>query len=282
MQLEFFQVDAFAEQAFEGNPAAVYLLTDWLPDETLQKLAMEHNLSETTFVVTENGNYRIRWFTPAAEVDLCGHATLAAAHVLFQRLETNAITFESHSGPLHVRQDNGRYFMDFPKTDLEPIDAPAELVTGLGYQPLETYACDDLIAVVESEQHVADLRPNLQELGKLPYRGIVVTAQGSSVDFVSRFFAPRHGIDEDPVTGSSHCALTPYWAGKLKKTELSARQLSARGGNLSCKLKGDRVGNRGNSGNFFKRHLYILNQQIVFFRFVVDFFQSHRVPLEMA
>ena len=241
MKLNFFQVDAFAENAFEGNPAAVYLLDHWLPDGTLQNLGMEHNLSETVFVVPESGHYRIRWFTPASEVDLCGHATLAAAHILFQTVEKEDITFESRSGLLHVRNKGGIYAMDFPRTDLERIEAPAELVSGLGFPPLETYACDDLVAVLDSEEDVAELQPSFEAFCQLPFRGITVTAEGAQTDFVSRFFAPRHGIPEDPVTGSAHCALTPYWAGKLNKTELSARQLSARGGNLSCKLKGNRV-----------------------------------------
>lgn len=243
MELEFFQVDAFTKDVFTGNPAAVYPLSAWLPDVTLQAIAMEHNLSETVFFVPENEGYHIRWFTPVTEVALCGHATLACAHVIFSELELrhDVIRFTSLSGPLSVRQEKKLLTLDFPAAHLEECRVPDLLTEGLGVKPTEVFRCDDYFAVLENEAQVATLQPDLRTLARLECRGICVTAPGEQVDFVSRFFAPRYGIDEDPVTGSAHCALAPYWSNRLGKTELTARQLSKRGGTLRCRVEADRV-----------------------------------------
>ncbi len=243
MELEFFHVDAFAETVFEGNPAAVYPLETWLPDDTLQSIATEHNLSETVFFVPTSEGYHIRWFTPVTEVSLCGHATLACAHVIFSILELEGvkISFSSLSGPLAVNREDHLLTLDFPAVIGECAEAPAGLVEGLGLNPVEIFRCDDYVVVLKSEAEVANLKPNLRELAKVECRGICVTAPGETLDFVSRFFAPRFGIDEDPVTGSAHCALAPYWSKRLGKTELTARQLSARSGSLKCRVEGDRV-----------------------------------------
>ncbi len=243
MELDFFQVDAFAENAFEGNPAAVYPLSEWLPDSILQAIAAEHNLSESVFFVPDSEGYHIRWFTPVSEVSLCGHATLAAAHVIFRELESvdNHIRFTSLSGPLSVTCDDDRLTLDFPAVNLQPCAVPAGLAEGLGIHPLEVWRCEDYVVLLESEADLAGLRPDMRILADIDCRGICATAPGERVDFVSRFFAPRYGIDEDPVTGSAHCALTPYWSKKLGKAELSARQLSQRGGVLWCRTEDSRV-----------------------------------------
>ena len=259
MQLEFFQIDAFATKPFEGNPAAVFPLQAWLPDATLQSIAEEHNLSETVFFVKTTDGYHIRWFTPAAEVDLCGHATLASAFALFQILEPErtSVTFASKSGPLSVHRNGTLMTLDFPAESLVTCPVPEALRTGLGVEPEEVLKCDDYFAVLGSETALRSLAPNHAALAALDCRGICVTAPGDHVDFVSRFFAPRLGIKEDPVTGSSHCALTPYWAGKLGKAKLSARQLSPRGGNLECELHGDRVEISGTAALYLRGTVYI-------------------------
>lgn len=243
MDLKLYQIDAFAEQVFEGNPAAVIPLQEWLSDELMQKIASENNLSETTFFVKEADHYHIRWFTPANEVDLCGHATLASAYVLFNILDypDNTLTFKSRSGLLNVSRKDELLELDFPKAEQTRCEAPPELIKGLSKTPIETWKTDDYFVVFETEQDIIDLEPNFNQLAEADCRGIIVTAPGEHCDFVSRFFAPRYGINEDPVTGSAHCKLTPYWAEKLNKTELSAQQLSARGGKLRCTLTGDRV-----------------------------------------
>lgn len=254
MHLDFFQVDAFADQVFEGNPAAVYPLDAWLPDETMQAIAAEHNLSESVFFAPEEQAYRIRWFTPVAEVALCGHATLAAAHILFTELDPvrNGVSFCSLSGPLTVAREGQRIILDFPAAYPKPCPAPDGLVEALGVEPVETRLGDDYFVVLEREADLAGLAPDLRRLGEIDCRGICVTAPGETADFVSRFFAPRHGIDEDPVTGSSHCALTPYWAKRLNKPELLARQLSKRGGTLHCTATGDRVKIAGRAVTYCK------------------------------
>lgn len=238
-----YQIDAFAQRVFEGNPAAVCPLERWLDDALLQAIAAENNLSETAFFVASDAKYELRWFTPVAEVDLCGHATLAAAFVLSELLgcAKPAITFSTRSGDLVVTRRGARMAMDFPVRLARPCAAPQALLDGLGLQPLAVLAADDYIAVLEHEQQVQQLRPDLGALAKLDLRGVGVTARGREVDFVSRFFAPRHGIPEDPVTGSLHCALAPYWGSRLGKQVLSARQLSERGGSLDCELAGERV-----------------------------------------
>jgi PhzF family phenazine biosynthesis protein len=243
MKIRQYQVDAFARRVFEGNPAAVCPLDGWLPDAVLQAIAGENNLSETAYLVPEGAGYRLRWFTPVAEIDLCGHATLASAHVLFEHLghPGPAIAFRTRSGTLTVERAGGLLAMDFPARPPRSCPAPAALVAGLGRTPAEILAADDYIAVFEEEADIHALVPELSRLAGLDRRGVCVTAPGRDVDFVSRFFAPRYGIPEDPVTGSAHCELAPYWAARLGRTELAARQVSRRGGDVRCRLAGDRV-----------------------------------------
>ena len=241
-QIPIQQVAAFAEAPFQGNPAAVCSLDAWLPDSLLQSIAAENNLSETAFVVGADGCYSLRWFTPSCEVDLCGHATLAAAHVVFQQDDAHEqITFESRSGDLLVRRKGERLTLDFPVQKARPCDAPEALNKALNLNPVACLQGVDLIAVVADEATVQSLTPDLTRVASLPGRGLIVTASGSDVDFVSRFFAPGLGIDEDPVTGSAHCSLAPYWAERLGRNSLQALQLSERSGSLHCQLQGERV-----------------------------------------
>ena len=255
MEITIYQVDAFTDKLFGGNPAAVCPLEDWLPDETMQQIALENNLSETAFVVSDGKKYTIRWFTPLVEVDLCGHATLAAAHVYFSELKipTKKIVFQSKSGPLTVTKKKTVYKMDFPKDDLQLIDTPLAIKSALACQPIATYqGKSDYLVILPTQQAVEELQPDFALLSTLPVRGVIVSAQGTKVDMVSRFFAPQCGIDEDPVTGSAHTSLTPFWAKQLKKNKLSALQLSKRGGVLNCALKGDRVAISGNAITYLK------------------------------
>jgi PhzF family phenazine biosynthesis protein len=259
MQLKQYQIDAFTKQIFSGNPAAVCPLEHWLPDDLLQAIAAENNLSETAFFVPSTRGYALRWFTPVAEVDLCGHGTLATAHVLFHLLgyTGDAITFETRSGHLIVQRDGDALVMDFPAVPPVRCDAPAALVDGLGVEPLEVWAAGDYMAVLDREESVRRLKPDQTLLSQLDLRGVIVTAAGSDVDFVSRFFAPKYGIPEDPVTGSAHCILTPYWAERLGKQTLTARQLSARGGEIGCVLRGDRVLLSGHAVVFMVGEIYL-------------------------
>jgi PhzF family phenazine biosynthesis protein len=239
-------VDAFTRRPFGGNPAAVCPLEAWLPDAQMQAIAAEHNLAETAFVVREPAGWRIRWFTPAVEVDLCGHATLAAAHVLTRHrgLPAETIVLHSRSGALPVHFAGDTIVLDFPSRPAARCEVPAALREGLGVNPLEVLKSRDFLVVLDSEDDVRALAPDFAQLARVECLGVIVTAPGrpgNGVDFVSRFFAPRAGIDEDPVTGSAHCTLTPYWAARLKKKELHARQVSRRGGELFCTLAGDRV-----------------------------------------
>jgi PhzF family phenazine biosynthesis protein len=242
MRLPLWQIDAFADRVFSGNPAAVCLLETWLPDEKLLAIAAENNLSETAFLVKEPEGWRIRWFTPELEVDLCGHATLASAHLVLERLEPSAssVTFASRSGPLTVaRAPEGRLAMTFPRRPGKRCPVPPGLERALRLRPLETLAARDLLAVVGSEAEVRGIAldaPALAALSALPFLGVIVTAPASTpgLDFVSRFFCPNAGIAEDPVTGSAHCTLIPYWSRRLGKAQLEAAQLSRRGGHLSC------------------------------------------------
>lgn len=248
MKIKLYQVDAFASRVFEGNPAAVCPLKEWLPDEIMQQIAMENNLSETAFFVEQENGYGLRWFTPKAEVDLCGHATLATAHVLFHHLdyERKSISFFTNSGELTVvRKETGRYAMNFPVSSLSREAPPQDLYHALGGEIAdEVYKADDFMLVLDIEEKVRKIIPDFSQLAKVDTRGVIVTApaEDENIDFVSRFFAPAVGINEDPVTGSAHTMLTPYWAKKLGKNELMARQISARGGELKCKLMdNDRV-----------------------------------------
>ena len=243
MELTLYQIDAFTDKVFKGNPAAVCPLDRWPIDTDLQAIAEENNLSETAFYVPAGAGFHLRWFTPKAEVDLCGHATLAAAFVIFNFSDyaNNTVKFESRSGELAVTKSDDLLVMDFPSQPANPCATPQLLVEGLGKAPIEVLSSEDYMAVFGTEEDVIALKPNFDALNKLDLRGVMVTAKGKEVDFVSRFFAPRYGINEDPVTGSAHCALTPYWAGKLNKTKLSAKQVSNRTGYIECEIKGSRV-----------------------------------------
>ena len=244
MNIPIYQVDAFAESLFTGNPAAVCPLQAWLPDEVMQKIAAENNLAETAFFAPEGSGYRIRWFTPAVEVDLCGHATLASAHVAFafEGHPGPAIEFESRSGVLRVRKEDDRLVLDFPADPPVRVTPPAGIDEALGLEPAEAWkGRSDYLLIYPREGDVAGMAPDFRRLAEVDARGIIVSAPGANVDFVSRFFGPRVGIDEDPVTGSAHTTLTPYWAERLGKAELSAMQLSRRRGWLRCRLAGDRV-----------------------------------------
>lgn len=245
MKMKIFQVDAFAEELFSGNPAAVCLPDQWPDDELMQKIAAENNLSETAFVVKQDQHFQIRWFTPQVEVDLCGHATLASAYVLLHCMDygLQEVHFVSpRSGNLMVSEKDGILYLDFPTDTLQEADLLDQTEKCTGVKPLATYrGKTDIIALLASEQQVKDLKPDLAAIARLPSRGLIVTAPGKEVDFVSRFFCPQLGIDEDPVTGSAHTSLTPLWSEKLNKKEMQARQLSRRGGNLTCIHVGERV-----------------------------------------
>ena len=241
-----FQVDAFTAKLFGGNPAAICILDQWLTEKQMQNIACENNLAETAFVVTDDEGYHIRWFTPKMEVDLCGHATLAAAHIIFNHMDNkdDEILFHTlYSGTLAVKQNNGLLTLNFPTDTYVKINTPIELREGLGIEPMETYkGKTDYMAVLPSVQDVLELKPDFELLGAIDARGIIVTAIGEeSADFVSRFFSPQSGVNEDPVTGSAHTTLTPYWAKELGKNELTAVQLSSRRGQLWCAWYGDRV-----------------------------------------
>jgi PhzF family phenazine biosynthesis protein len=244
MRVPIWQVDAFTDRVFGGNPAAVCPLDAWLPDETLGAIAAENNLSETAFLVKDGDDWAIRWFTPTVEVELCGHATLASAHVVFRHLEPwrEAVTFRSQSGPLPVaRGEAGLLVMTFPRRPATAVETPALVVQALGKTPRETWRARDHVAVLETEEEVRALAPDLRAVSALPGHGLVVTAPGRDVDFVSRYFAPQAGIPEDPVTGSAHCTLVPYWAARLAKRRLVAEQVSRRGGRLECEDRDDAV-----------------------------------------
>ena len=244
MQLRIFQVDAFTGQLFKGNPAAVVPLEKWLPDDLMRSIALENNLSETAFFVKTEKGYHIRWFTPACEVNLCGHATLATAHVLWQhlRFSENEISFHSHSGLLGVKKEGDWYTLDFPTDQIEPVQTPEIIEKSLGLRPAETWkGREDYLVLVENQSVIETLKPDFRTMSGLKSRGVLVTAKGTDTDFVSRCFFPAFGIDEDPVTGSAHTTLTPFWAKKLGKTAFTARQISPRGGFLKCKLDGERT-----------------------------------------
>ncbi len=243
MILPCYHVDAFANAVFQGNPAAVCPLEAWLPDGTLQCIAAENNLSETAFLVARGSDFDLRWFTPTIEVDLCGHATLAAAFVLFTErgVNVNSIRFHSRSGWLTVARKEDLLTLDFPARPALPAAASETLIRGLGARPAEVLKARDYLAVFANEAEVRALKPDFTTLRTLDALGIIATAPGDDCDFVSRFFAPAAGINEDPVTGSAHCTLIPYWSRRLGKPTLLARQISARGGELICRDAGERV-----------------------------------------
>ncbi|WP_111655324.1 PhzF family phenazine biosynthesis protein [Isoalcanivorax indicus] len=243
MSFPIYQIDAFTNRVFGGNPAAVVILDEWLEDETLQAIAAENNLAETAFVIPGAKCSELRWFTPVVEVELCGHATLAAAYVLFQeyfRAESH-LRFETKSGCLAVSRKENFLFLDFPSRPGKAVSVDDSLIEVLGTAPESAFLARDLMVVLESEAQVRSFSPNYHAIQGLDAFALIITARGDEVDFVSRFFAPGAGVPEDPVTGSAHCTLIPYWADRLGKTDLVARQLSSRGGELSCELHGDRV-----------------------------------------
>ncbi len=243
MKIPIYQIDAFTDERFRGNPAAVCILQEWLPDELLQSIAAENNLAETAFVVEKNGSCELRWFTPEVEVDLCGHATLATGFVFKEHLDYpgDEITFKTQSGLLKVEYGGNMLSLVFPARPGTPCEPTELLLEGLRVEPVETLKSRDYLVILPTEDAVKRADPDFAKLKKVDALGVIVSAPGESVDFVSRFFAPQAGINEDPVTGSSHTTLIPYWSAKLRKKSLSARQLSRRGGKLYCEDLGEKV-----------------------------------------
>lgn len=259
MELPIYQIDAFTGAVFSGNPAAVCPLTEWLPDEKLQAIANENNLSETAYFVPAGDGFHLRWFTPTVEVDLCGHATLASAYLLFEVLQHagDSVRFDTKSGQLAVRREGELLVMDFPSRPPAPVDIHNGLIKSLGGLPVEILAARDYLVRYHSEADVRSLDPDMEALKKIDRFAVIATAPGDQCDFVSRFFAPAKGVPEDPVTGSAHCTLIPYWAEELGKTELTARQVSRRGGELYCKLSGGRVQIAGRAALYLKGTIFI-------------------------
>lgn len=254
MKIPLFQVDAFTSRLFGGNPAAVCPLESWLDDRTMQAIAAENNLAETAFFVGRGGRYDLRWFTPLVEVDLCGHATLASAFVIFNRLEPSLTeaSFRSKSGELRVMRSGDRLTLDFPAWPPARREVTEAVTRALGAAPREVWESHDLMAVYDSEEDVRRLEPAMDRVAALDGFAVIATAPGREADFVSRFFAPRQGIPEDPATGRAHCTLTPYWARRLGKPKLHAVQLSRRGGELFCEDRGERVAIAGQAVQFLE------------------------------
>lgn len=258
MRLPIYQIDAFARRAFAGNPAAVVLLDAWLPDEAMQAIAGENNLAETAFLVQEPAGWSIRWFTPACEVDLCGHATLASAFVLFERDPgLPRITFQSRSGPLAVGREGDLLVLDFPSRPPVAVPPVPGLPEALGAPVREVWKARDLVAVLDDEATVRSLKPNLEALATMDDFAVVATAPGEEADFVSRFFGPRVGVPEDPVTGSAHSTLVPFWSRRLGRSKLRALQVSPRGGELLCEDRGDRVAIGGRAVKVIEGTLFL-------------------------
>ncbi|MFT5571143.1 MAG: PhzF family phenazine biosynthesis protein [Cryomorphaceae bacterium] len=259
MKIPFYQIDAFTDKVFQGNPAAVCMLDEWLSVSVMQSIAAENNLAETAFCVANDHGYAIRWFTPQVEVDLCGHATLATAHVLFNELavEQASISFQSNSGRLYVRRRNGLLELNFPAEKALQCAVPNGLCEALGANISICLKNVDYLVVLQSEQMLTDLRPDFEQLQDLEARGVIVTAPSTNYDFVSRFFAPAVGVNEDPVTGSAFTKLIPYWAERLDKTSMQAKQISARGGEVHCELAENRVLIAGNSVLYAKGEIII-------------------------
>ena len=261
MTLDIYQVDAFTSRTFSGNPAAIVPLENWLDDSMLQSIAAENNLSETAYFIKNINTYSIRWFTPIQEVDLCGHATLASAHIIFEYLDPSAqeVSFHSKRGLLKVVRSIEGYVMDFPADHYQKISDPDDnIASSLNSKIKDCYkGTDDYMVVLENEQAVRKLQPDFKQLSSTVARGVIATSTGEQVDFVSRAFFPRFGIDEDPVTGSAHTLLTPYWAEKLGKTKLTALQVSNRLGELTCELSGNRVLMTGKAVTYLKGSIFI-------------------------
>ena len=259
MKLRMFQVDAFAERVFEGNPAAIVPLESWLGDSLLQAIAEENNLAETAYIVPAGDAFELRWFAPIAEVDLCGHATLASAHVVFEHLgwEKDEVRFLTRSGPLTVARVAEGLRMDFPAAPPRPAAAPQALLEGLGAAPAEVLSAFDWVAVFESEDEVRALVPDFARLRALDLRGVIATAPGRDADFVSRCFFPKLRVDEDPVTGSAHCEMAPYWSARLGRDVLRARQVSRRGGTLTCEVRAERILISGRAVDFMTAEIEV-------------------------
>lgn len=259
LRIPIYQVDAFASRVFSGNPAAVCPLKKWLPDEQMQAIAAEINVANTGFFVPNQDGYDLRWFTPTVEVDLCGHATLASAFIIFHDLvpAAKSVRFETKSGALIVTRDGDLLSLDFPSRPPSECEVPPELLSALGAQPEAVLTARDFMAVYSSEEEVRKLAPNLEKIAQLDRFGVIVTAPGKQVDFVSRFFAPAQGVPEDSVTGSAHCTLIPYWSKRLGKKKLHAQQVSARGGELWCEDRGDRVTISGKAVRFLEGAIYL-------------------------
>lgn len=262
MRLTIYQVDAFTKEVFRGNPAAIVPLDEWIDAELMQKIALENNLSETAFFVKKGDVYEIRWFTPTLEVNLCGHATLASSYVIFDCLgeTSDVINLHSHrSGSLSVEKRSDLFILDFPEYGINDIEPIPELVEALGKQPKQMWETQGnmVMLLFDDEKDISALNPDMSALAAVPFDEIIVTAKSELSDFVSRMFAPRIGIPEDPVTGAIHCSLIPYWASKLGKNELFAKQISARGGELFCELAGDRVKIGGNAVLYLKGEIYV-------------------------
>lgn len=261
MNQKIYQIDAFAETLFSGNPAAVCPLEKWLDDATMQKIAAENNLAETAFIVAVEKGFEIRWFTPTVEVDLCGHATLASAFVLtnFEGFTDKKINFfTKNSGTLTVTKNNDLLTLDFPVDLLQKVEDLSIFEKCFAFKPIEAYqGKTDYLLIFENEHQIQNIEPNIFEISKIEARGIIASAKAENYDFVSRFFAPTSGIDEDPVTGSAHTTLTPFWAEKLGKTKLTAKQISKRGGVLECELQKDRVLISGKCKTYLKGEIFI-------------------------
>lgn len=257
MHLPIYQIDAFSDEVFHGNPAAVVIMDSWPEDNLLQKIAAENNLSETAFLKAKKENYEIRWFTPVCEVPLCGHATLASAYLILKEFEPQRedVIFESKSGNLTVKADGDLLSMSFPTSKIEKTDVSFEIIEALHRKPAELYKSDDYMAVFNDEKIIHDMQPNFEAIKSLDARGIIITAPGKKADFVSRFFAPAIGINEDPVTGSAHTKLTPYWSKRLGKNKLIAEQLSERRGKLICRNLGKRTEISGKARIYLKGHI---------------------------
>jgi PhzF family phenazine biosynthesis protein len=259
MKIPFYQIDAFSGHVFSGNPAGVCLLDTWLEDAILQSIAAENNLSETAFLVRQGQHYDLRWFSPLMEVDLCGHATLASGHVIFEFVDPDAtrVEFKSKSGMLSVQKKDHLLFLDFPSRNPSVCERPKDIGKILGAEPSDVLCARDLMAVFDDEDIIRSMSPDFEAIAQMDWFALIVTAPGKTSDFVSRFFAPRVGIPEDPVTGSAHCTLIPYWSNRLGKKDLHAFQHSKRGGELFCTDMGDRVAIGGRAVTYLTGQIFI-------------------------
>ena len=259
MSIRYYEVHAFTDRLFAGNPAGVCLLNEPLSDELMQKIARENNLPATAFVVDRGASFDLRWFSPTVQLEVCGHGTLASGHVLYEHVgrREQSLTFQTRAGELKIARAEGRLVLDFPTRPVAACEPPSLLIDSLGAQPREVFKGDDYLAVFARAEQIIGLRPKLDGLAQLPVRGIIVTAPGEDCDFVSRFFAPQRGIAEDSVTGSAHCTLVPYWAARLGRKQLHARQVSQRGGELFCEDRGDRVNIGGTAMTYLEGTLNV-------------------------